>query len=117
MTEFQKFETQFKVRLEQLKNERKYAYENDNIIRMDSFQQLLDKTLLKSYLYTANFAIRNSDYEIAPYLAFIKISDANISLLNSIEEKLSPKVKISRYGKKFIAFLKSRKEYKLNDSN
>ena len=115
MTEFQKFETQFKVRLEQLKNERKYAYENDNIIRMDSFQQLLDKTLLKSYLYTANFAIRNSDYEIAPYLAFIKISDANISLLNSIEEKLSPKVKKSRYGKKFIAFLESRREKKLNE--
>jgi len=117
MTEYQKFETQFKVRLEQLKNERKFAYENDNIIRIDSFQQLLDKTLLKSYLYTANFALRNSDYEISPYLAFTKISDANISLLNSIEEKLSPKVKKSRYGKKFIAFLKSRKENRLNDSN
>ena len=50
-----------------------------------------------------------------PYLAFIKISDANISLLNSIEEKLSPKVKKSRYGKKFIAFLESRREKKLNE--
>ena len=112
---FQKMESQFKLKLEQLKTQKKYAYENDNVIRMDSFQRLLDKTLLKSYLYTANFAITNSDYEIAPYLAFTKISDANISLLDSIAKKLSPKVKNSRYGKKFISFLVTRRDKQLNN--
>ncbi|MGI9540586.1 MAG: hypothetical protein ACR2MI_00850 [Flavobacteriaceae bacterium] len=112
LTEFQKIETQFKLKMEQLKTQKKYAYENENIIRMDSFQRLLDKTLFKSYLYTANFAIRNSDYEVAPYLAYTKISDASLSLLDSVAKKLSPKVKKSRYGKKFISFLKERKEMK-----
>jgi hypothetical protein len=111
MMEFQKFESQFKLKLEQLNSEKKDALENNDIIRIDSLQRLLDKTLLKSYLYTANFALVNSNYEIAPYLAFTKISDAHISLLDSIAKKLSHKVKKSRYGKKFIAFLESRKEF------
>jgi len=38
MIKYQKLESQFKVRMEQLKTQRKYAYENENIIRMDSFQ-------------------------------------------------------------------------------
>ena len=117
MIKYQKLESQFKVRMEQLKTQRKYAYENDNIIRMDSFQKLLDNTLSKSYLYTANFALTYSKYEIAPYLAYTKISDANISLLDSIGKTLSPKVKKSKYGKKLLDLVELKKEKKLNDSN
>ena len=117
MIKYQKLESQFKVRMEQLKTQRKYAYENDNIIRMDSFQKLLDNTLSKSYLYTANFALTYSKYEIAPYLAYTKISDANISLLDSIGKTLSPKAKKSKYGKKFLALVELKKEKKLNGSN
>ena len=117
MIKYQKLESQFKVRMEQLKTQRKYAYENDNIIRMDSFQKLLDNTLSKSYLYTANFALTYSKYEIAPYLAYTKISDANISLLDSIGKTLSPKAKKSKYGKKLLALVELKKEKKLNGSN
>ena len=117
MIKYQKLESQFKVRMEQLKTQRKYAYENDNIIRMDSFQKLLDNTLSKSYLYTANFALTYSKYEIAPYLAYTKISDASISLLDSIGKTLSPKAKKSKYGKKFLALVELKKEKKLKDSN
>ena len=117
MIKYQKLESQFKVRMEQLKTQKKYAYENDNIIRVDSFQKLLDNTLSKSYLYTSNFALTYSKYEIAPYLAYTKISDANILLLDSIARTLSPKVKKSKYGKKFISLVESRKENKLKDSN
>ena len=95
--------------IQQLKIKKKYAEENDNIIKMDSLQNQLKRTLLLSYLYTANFAISNSNYEIAPYLAYTKISDANISLLDSVALKLSPKVKKSKYGKKFLTLLRSRK--------
>ena len=95
----------------------KYAYENKNVIRMDSFQNLLDQLLLKSYLYTANFAIVNSDYEVAPYLAFTRISDANIILLDSIAKTLSTKVKKSNYGKKFISLVEKKKEKKLKETN
>ena len=109
MIEYQKLESQFKLKMEQLKTQRKYAYENENKIRMDSFQKLIDNTISKSYLYTANFALTYSNHEIAPYLAYTKIGDANILLLDSIARTLSPKAKKSKYGKKFLALIGSRK--------
>ena len=65
-------------------------------------------------------AIINSDYEVAPYLAFTRISDANIILLDSIANTLSKKVKKSNYGKKFISLVEKKKENnekKLNETN
>ena len=120
ITKYLEFENKFNTRVNLLKSEKKYAYENKNVIRMDSFQNLLDQLLLKSYLYTANFAIINSDYEVAPYLAFTRISDANIILLDSIANTLSKKVKKSNYGKKFISLVEKKKENnekKLNETN
>ena len=66
--------------------------------------------MFKSYLFTTNFAINNSDHEVAPYLALKKIADARIILLEAIEEKLTEEVKKSKYGKKFLKFLESRRE-------
>lgn len=109
MINYQEFEKQFKLKIEQLKVEKKYALENENNVRLDSFQRLINSTLTKSYLYTINFVIKNSDYEIAPYLAYTKVSDANILLLDSIAGSLSKRAKRSIYGKKFIALLKERK--------
>lgn len=109
MINYQEFEKQFKLKIEQLKVEKKYALENENKVRLDSFQRLINSTLTKSYLYTINFVIKNSDYEIAPYLAYTKVSDANILLLDSIAGSLSKRAKRSIYGKKFIALLKERK--------
>jgi hypothetical protein len=111
MTEYQKFENKFKLKIDILKIQKKYAYENDNIFRMDSFQNEIDKTLLKNYLFTANFAIRNKDREIAPYLAYAKIGDAKTSLLDTIASSLTPKIKKSKYGRKFLNLLESRKKY------
>ena len=109
MIEYQKLESQFKLKMEQLKTQRKYAYGNENKIRMDSFQKLIDNSITKSYLYTANFVLTYAKYEIAPYLAYTKIGDANILLLDSIARTLSPKAKKSKYGKKFLALIGSRK--------
>ena len=109
MIEYQKLESQFKLKMEQLKTQKKYAYENENKIRMDSFQKLIDNSITKSYLYTANFVLTYAKYEIAPYLAYTKIGDANILLLDSIARTLSPKAKKSKYGKKFLALIGSRK--------
>ena len=64
---------------------------------------------LKSYLFTANFAINNADYEVAPYLALNKIGDAKLKILEAIEQKLSPQIRKSKYGKRFIEFLEIKK--------
>jgi len=39
-----------------------------------------------------------------------KIADARLILLEAIEEKLTEEVKKSKFGKKFLKFLESRRE-------
>lgn len=59
----------------------------------------------RRYLYTVNFAINNKDSEVAPYLALSEIYDANITLLDTINKALTPKIKASLYGKKLQEFI------------
>ena len=102
MEEFKIFEKQFMSKRDELNDKRKIFIETNDVERLDSLQKLLDVLQYKSYLYTANFAINNSDSEIAPYLGVKKIADAKIKILEAIEEKLTEKVKKSRYGKIFL---------------
>jgi len=58
-----------------------------------------NNSLKRKYLYTVNFAINNKNSEVAPYLALTEIYDANVDLLDTINNVLTPKVKASKYGK------------------
>tara|TARA_B100000780_G_scaffold260503_1_gene212299 strand:- start:223 stop:603 length:381 start_codon:yes stop_codon:yes gene_type:complete len=60
--------------------------------------------------FEKNNELTDSKYKIAPYLVYTKIGDANISLLDSIARTLSPKAKKSKYGKKFLSLIGSRKK-------
>lgn len=108
MKEFNIYEEQFMSQRNKLEDKRNILVELNEFERVDSIQKLLDALLFKSYLFTANFAINNSDQEIAPYLALKKIPDARIEILESIEKELSDEVKRSRYGKLFQKLLKQR---------
>ena len=109
MKEFNVYEERFMSERDKLEDKRKILIELNEFERVDSIQKLLDRLLLKSYLFTANFAINNSEQDIAPYLAIKKIPDARIEILEKIEKKLSDKVKETRYGKLFQKLLKKRK--------
>jgi hypothetical protein len=109
MIVFKSYEKKFIQKLDALQIELERNIEINNVEKVDSIQILMDKTLFRSYLFTAHYAIQNADHEIAPYLCLSKISDMNLSILDLVESKLSPKVKSSRYGKKFKALLKSRR--------
>lgn len=61
-------------------------------------------------LYTANFAITNSDYEVAPYLALTELYDATIPLLDTVNSSLSDRVKNSIYGKRYQEYLDTIKK-------
>ena len=110
MEKFKIFEKQFISKRDKLNDKRKIFVEINDVERADSIQKLLDVLQYKSYLFTANFAISNSDSEIAPYLAVKKIADAKIKILETIEEKLTEKVKKSKYGKIFLELVENRKE-------
>ncbi|MEL4455349.1 DUF4369 domain-containing protein [Lutimonas vermicola] len=59
----------------------------------------------KKYLYTTNFAVKNANYEVAPYIALTELVNANIKLLDTINNSLTPEVKASKYGKQLDAFI------------
>lgn len=77
--------------------------------KADTLQQKLDNLLKRRYLYTINFAARNTDQNIAPYLALTQVFDANLALLDSIAVKMTPEVSSSKYGKELLSFIKERR--------
>lgn len=85
----------------------------DFIVKKDSASAKKIEAKLKSlerrkYLYTINFATKNANYEVAPYLVLSEIPNANPKLLDTIQKAMSPKVRESLYGKKLIAFLEGK---------
>ncbi len=63
----------------------------------------------RRYLYTANFAVKNGDSEVAPYLALTELYETNTRLLDTVYNSLTPKVKTSLYGKKLDTYIKNIK--------
>ena len=71
----------------------------NNQTRIDSVNSELENLIRKKYLYTLNFSITNSEYEISPYIAVSQIPDANIELLRKLYDTLPIGIKDSKYGK------------------
>jgi len=87
--------------------EAKKSANQDSII---SAEKKLKGLIRRKYLYTTNFAINNSTYEVAPYIALTELFDANIKLLDTINKALSVEVKNSKYGKQLDEFIAGIKE-------
>ena len=69
-----------------------------------------EKSLIRrKYYYTTNFAVLNAEHEVAPYLALTELYNANIKLLDTINNSLSKEVKASKYGKELEKFIKDIK--------
>lgn len=65
-----------------------------------------EKSLLKRrYLYTTNFALLHADTEVAPFLALTELYNANIKLLDTINNSLTDNVKTSKYGAQLNNFV------------
>ena len=84
------------------------------IERVDTLEKKIASLLNRRYLYTINFAAQNPDQNIAPYLAITQVYDANLTLLDSIANKLTNKVKGSKYGIEFLNLLEKRRKNEKN---
>lgn len=91
------------------------ADKEQNQTRLDSIDKAFKGLLKRKYLFTANYAVKNADKEIAPYLALTELSDANDFLLDTIQKSMTENIKKSSYGKQFETFLQNRREL-LKDS-
>jgi len=61
--------------------------------------------LKRKYLFATNFAVNNKDLELAPYIAISEIYDANFSLLDTINNAITPRVKQTKYGIQLQEFI------------
>ena len=89
----------------------KFDAQKDNDTALVSKLLKEEKNLIKrKYYYTTNFAVVNSDFETAPYLALTELYNANVKLLDTINNSLTNKVKTSKYGKELNKFIKEIKQ-------
>ena len=79
----------------------------EELIAINDQQKNIQK---RKYLYTTNFAVNHSDYDVAPYLAIAEIYDINLIYLDTIQKSLTPKVANSLYGKKLRALIAERRK-------
>tara|TARA_R110002124_G_scaffold152477_1_gene319360 strand:+ start:1647 stop:2351 length:705 start_codon:yes stop_codon:yes gene_type:complete len=100
-----KFQSQ---RLEFIKKDfdAKKANDKDLIQKLEADYQ---KMVKRRVLYTTNFALSNADTEVAPYIALTEMYDASLQMLDTVNNKLSPRVKESDYGKRFQEYLENIK--------
>ena len=90
------------------------AKAEQKIQRVDTLEKQIANLLNRRYLYTINFAAQNPDQNIAPYLAITQVFDANLTLLDSIANKLTNEVKTSKYGVEFLNLLEQRRKKEAN---
>jgi len=81
------------------------AQQTQNQHKIDSLDQVHRSLIRRRYLYTTNFAVNHADKEVAPYLALTELFNANIKLLDTVNNSLSEKVKASKYGKQLDQFI------------
>ena len=86
------------------------ALKNQNAKKVDSINVAQDANVKRKYLFAANFALNNRDYEVAPYIALSDIYDINIKYLDTIQKAMSPKVAQSLYGKKLTEYVTAAKK-------
>jgi len=109
LQEYQSFNRKFNDQNLELMKQFYQAQAKGKSKKADTLQQKLDNLLKRRYLYTINFAARNTDQNIAPYLALTQVFDANLALLDSIAVKMTPEVSSSKYGKELLSFIKERR--------
>lgn len=83
------------------------AKDDEEIEKLDIDLQRLIKN---RYRYTASFSIRHGKSEVAPFLALTELYDAHITLLDTVNNSLSKKVKASKYGVKLNKYIQEIKE-------
>lgn len=111
MDKFRDIDRKFKdQRLEFLKKDLEARKAKDEEL-LKQLEVDYKKMIRRRFLFSTNFAIANADSEAAPYIALSELYDANIMLLDTINNSLSDKVKNSNYGKrlqKFVSNIKSK---------
>ena len=111
MNKFRKINTRFKdQRLDLIKRDFEARQSEDEDL-MKQLEIDYERMIRRRFLFSTNFAIANADSEAAPYIALTELFEANIQLLDTINNSLTDKVKGSDYGKrlqKYVSNIKTK---------
>ena len=111
MEEYRKINQKFlEQRLDFVKKEVE-ARQSQDETQIQHVEDDYKKMIRRRFLFSTNFAIANADSEAAPYIALSELYDANIQLLDTINNSLTDRVKSSEYGKrlqKFVSDIKTK---------
>ena len=69
--------------------------------RSQKLEEANRKTMKREFLYALNFAMNNTDKELAAYIGAYEVSNVAPIFLDSLYKKLTPQVKASKYGLAF----------------
>ncbi|RMA58466.1 DUF4369 domain-containing protein [Ulvibacter antarcticus] len=86
------------------------AYQEGNDSLFKSLEKKSKNLESSKYLMTVNYALNNFESELSPYLVLSEIPNANIKYLDTVYQKLTPKIKDSKYGKALESFIGDRKK-------
>ncbi len=75
------------------------ALKNNNKDTITQLEKQSESLTKRKVLYTLNFAVNNSKSVVSPYIALMELQLENKSLLDTVYQRLSEDVKVSRYGK------------------
>lgn len=109
LDEYNKIATRFQYQNLDMIKENFEAQKEKNQEKIDALAKKSKQLIRRKFLYTVNFALNNKDSEVAPYLALAMISNANIKLLDTINNSLTEEIKNSRYGKQLNSFIEKIK--------
>ncbi|MFP9118460.1 DUF4369 domain-containing protein [Flavobacterium sp. RNTU_13] len=110
LTEYEKLKKRFTDTRLELIERNIMASKSGNKTRLDSIAKASDDNTRRSYLFTANFALNNGDYEVSPYIVLSEIPDINSKYLDTIVKRMTPRVAKSKYGKMLVQHLKENKQ-------
>lgn len=103
-------------RLDFIKKDFEAKRANDKDL-IEKIQEDYKRMVRRRVLFTTNFAITNSDYEVAPYIGLTEMYDASLQMLDTLNSSLTPKVKTSEYGKRFQEYLDNIKANNKEEDN
>jgi len=110
LEQFTKINSQYKSEILGISKEKYDAILFKRLQDVDSIDKKLEKLISRKYLYAINFALTNKAYEIAPYVALLELTDANIKYLDTINISMSPEVAQSKYGKLLTTYISEQKK-------
>ncbi len=115
LQEFTKMDQQFNYSNLELFKANMEAEKINDSVALDSLDKTYKSLMRRRYLYTTNFAVSHADKDIAPYLALTELYDANLRLLDTINNSLTEDIRNSKYGKqldRFVTVIRNQEEPK-----